>query len=245
VVRVTDVLLVYSDSALQTQRQALINYCLQQLVPLVTQYSTVPLFPQDALSERLANAGILPMFGFPTRTRYLFHDHPTRVHPWPPDDVVDRELDIAISQFAPAAETVKDGLIHTAVGVVDYRPQGYRPVEAPGPLGPPIPVGVCAACQAIDETQPPAPSCLVCGATPQQNPGYRVTSLSQPTGFRTWYGRSPDFDGTFEWTPRASRPKMSTRQLPLTHRANFEVWAEQGTVYVINDNDGQLFDFEK
>ncbi|MBI3785211.1 MAG: hypothetical protein HY270_17605 [Deltaproteobacteria bacterium] len=245
VARVADVLLVYSDPALQAQRQTLINYCVHQLVPLVTQHSTDPRFPQDALSERLANAGVLPMFGFPTRTRYLFHDRPTRAHPWPPDDVVDRELDIAISQFAPMAETVKDGLIHTAVGVVDYRPQGNRPVEAPNPLGPVIAVGTCALCQAVDGTQPPAASCPVCGATSQQDPGYRITSLAQPAGFRTWPGRSRDFDGTFEWTPRASRPKMGIAPLPLTQRANFEVWADQETVYVINDNDGRLFDFEK
>jgi DEAD/DEAH box helicase domain-containing protein len=245
VARVTDVLLMFTDPTLQQRRQTLVSYCLQQLVPLVTQHSTDLRFPQDALSERLANAGVLPMFGFPTRTRYLFHDKPTRTHPWPPDDVVDRELDIAISQFAPAAETVKDGLIHTAVGVVDYRPQGNRPMESPGPLGPLIPIGVCAACQAIDGTQPPAATCPVCGTTSRQSPGYRVTALSQPAGFRTWYGRSRDFDGTFEWTPRASRPKMGIAQLALTQRANFEVWADQETVYVINDNDGKLFDFEK
>jgi hypothetical protein len=245
VARVTDVLLVYSDPALQARRQTLIDYCLQQLVPLVTQCSTNPRFPQDSLSERLANAGVLPMFGFPTRTRYLFHHWPTRAYPWPPDDVVDRDLDIAISQFAPGAETVKDGLIHTSIGVVDYRPLGNRPTEFPGPLGPQIAIGVCAACQAIDESQPPAASCPVCGATPQQDPGYRATALSQPAGFRTWYGRSRDFDGTFEWTPRASRPKMGVAQLPLVQRANFEVWADQETVYVINDNDGRLFDFEK
>ena len=29
-------------------------------------------FTQDALSERLANAGLLPMFGFPTRVRLLY-----------------------------------------------------------------------------------------------------------------------------------------------------------------------------
>src|SRR5262249_21040705 len=155
-----------------------------------------------------------------------YHDRPTRTHPWPPDDVVDRELDIAISQFAPGAETVKDGLIHTAIGVVDYRPQGNRPTESPGPLAPAIFVGICAVCQAIDGNQPPAPTCPICGATPQQNPGYNVTTLSQPAGFRTWYGRSRDFDGTFEWTPRASRPKMGVMQLPATQRANFEVWAD-------------------
>ncbi len=245
VARVTDVLLAFCDPTLQAQRPALINYCMQQLVPKVSQVSTDPRFPQDALSERLANAGVLPMFGFPTRTRYLFHDRPTRAYPWPPDDTVDRELDIAISQFAPAAETVKDGVIHTSIGVVDYRPQGNQPIEAPNPLGPAIGVGVCAACQAVDATQPPAASCPVCGATAQQTPGYRTMSLSQPAGFRTWFGRSRDFDGTFEWTPRASRPKMGVTPLPLTPRANFEVWADQETVYVINDNDGRLFDFEK
>jgi DEAD/DEAH box helicase domain-containing protein len=243
--RVCDILLTYSDPALQAQRAALIGYCLNQLVADITAVSTDARYPQDALSERLANAGILPMFGFPTRTRYLFHDPPHLAYPWPPDAVVDRELDIAISQFAPAAETVKDGLIHTAVGVVDYRPQGGTVVEAPNPLGPPIPVGLCSACQAVDGTQPPAASCPVCGATPQQDPGYAITNLSQPAGFRTWYGRSRDFDGVFEWTPRASRPKMGVTLHPASQQANFEVWADPETVYVINDNAGSLFPFRK
>jgi hypothetical protein len=38
---------------------------------------------------------------------------------------------------------------------------------------------------------------------------------------------------------------MGIAQLPLVPRANFEVWADQETVYVINDNNGCLFDFEK
>ena len=245
IARVTDVLLAYCDPSLTAKRQHLIDYCLRDLVPEVTRFATDPRFPQDALSERLANAGVLPMFGFPTRVRYLFHDEPTSARPWPPEDAIDRELDIAISQFAPSSETVKDGLIHTAVGVVDYRPQGNRPVEARNPLGPVIPVGVCSACHAVDGTQPPPTSCPVCGATQQQDPAYRITNLSQPAGFRTWYGTSRDFDGTFEWTPRASRPKMGISPLPTTQRANFEVWAGQETVYVINDNNGHLFDFEK
>lgn len=243
--RVCDILLTYSDNALLAQRAALIGYCLNQLVADITTVSMDARYPQDALSERLANAGILPMFGFPTRTRYLFHDRPTRPYPWPPDDVVDRDLDIAISQFAPAAETVKDGLIHTAVGIVDYRPQGGTVVEAPNPLGPPIPLGLCSACQAVDGTQPPPASCPVCGATPQQDPGYAPINLSQPAGFRTWYGRSRDFDGVFEWTPRAARPKMGVTHHPAGQRANFQVWADPETVYIINDNDGRLFPFQK
>lgn len=243
--RVCDVLLVYADAAIQAQRPRLVDYVINDLVPKVTAISTHRHYTQTALSERLANAGVLPMFGFPTRIRFLYHDRPSRAYPWPPEDVIDRELDIAISQFGPGAETVKDGLIHTAIGVVDYRPQGNNIIEEPGPLGPAITVGLCGICQAVDGTQPPPASCAVCGATLAQDPGYRVIDLAQPAGFRTWYGSSRDFDGAFEWTPRASRPKMGVMPLPGNQRANFEVWAGRETVYVVNDNDGHLFTFEK
>ena len=243
--RVADVLLSYSEPALQAKRQLLLDYCIQQLPQKIDSFSTDPRYPQDSLSERLANAGVLPMFGFPTRIRYLFHDNPRQPYPWPPDDVIDRELDIAISQFAPGSETVKDGLIHTAVGIVDYRPRGNRVIERADPLGPPSDVGVCSACHAVDGRIPPSPNCPVCGAAPGDDPPYRVTSLSQPPGFRTWYDRSRDFDGTFEWTPRASRPKVGIAPLQMRRHANFEVCAAQETVYVINDNNGRLYEFEK
>jgi hypothetical protein len=137
----------------------------------------------------LANVGILPMFGFPTRVRHLFHDRPTNAFEWPPEDVIDRELDIAISQFAPGSETVKDGLIHTSIGVVDYQPQGPAILQQPNPLGPPLPIGMCRLCQAIDGSQNPAPTCPVCGAAP---PDYELINVAQPRGFRTWYGASRD-----------------------------------------------------
>lgn len=185
------------------------------------------------------------MFGFPTRVRYLFHERPGAAYEWPPEGVVDRDLDIAISQFAPASETVKDGLIHTAIGVVAYQPQGNAVVEMPSPLGPPLPVGLCRQCQAVDGSQPPGQSCPVCGAAP---PDYEQVNLSQPLGFTTcpWIGGSRDFDGVFEWTARASRPKMGVpSSWTPTPVANFEIWSGPDTVYVINDNDGQQFDFEK
>ena len=245
VARICDVLLVYADAALKKNRESLINYGMNELIPKITATSTDQRYKQTDLSERLANAGVLPMFGFPTRNRLLFHERPIRNYPWPPDDVVDRELDIAISQFGPGAETVKDGLVHTAIGVVDYRPEGHRVVEMSDPLGSAIKIGLCGKCQAVDGSQQPPASCVVCGATSNQDPGYRVINLAQPAGFRTWYGRSRDFDGIFEWMPRASRPKMGVNQLQTTSRANFEVWADQETVYVVNDNDGNLFSFEK
>lgn len=237
-----DVLLTRSSPHLQAQRANLLNYVQTQLAQQVTAATTNPLLPQRSLSERLANVGILPMFGFPTRVRYLYHDRPGGAHEWPPDGVVDRDLDIAISQFAPGSETVKDGLIHTAIGVVDYQPQGHIVAQQQDPLGPAQPVGLCRQCQAIDGSPNPAVACPVCGAT---TPDYEVIQLSQPRGFRTWFGGARDFDGVFEWTPRASRPKVGVRPIAMTPVANFEIWSDQETVYVINDNDGQLFNFEK
>ncbi|MEO7648486.1 MAG: DUF1998 domain-containing protein, partial [Gemmatimonadaceae bacterium] len=144
--------------------------------------------------------------------------------------------------FAPSSETVKDGVIHTAIGVVDYQRQGNRVIEQPNPLGPAIPIGACRRCQAIDASVNPAPVCPACGIGA---PEYTVVNLSQPRGFTTWSGSGRDFDGLFEWTPRASRPKMGVNPIAMLPVDNFEVASGEDTVYVINDNEGRLFNFEK
>lgn len=246
IVHTTDVLLAYAHPNLIAARQNLIDYVNQQLIPEITAAANDPLLPQDSLSERLANVGVLPMFGFPTRVRYLFHRRPRAGYEWPPDEgIVDRDLDLAISQFAPGAETVKDGVIHTSIGVVNYRPQGNMVVEEPVPLGQPRPIGFCRRCQAVDIQPGGAASCIVCGATAQQDPGYELMQLSEPLGFRTWFGRNRDFDGVFEWTPRASRPKMGATLQPLTPVSNFGVWSGPETIFIVNDNGGSGFNFVK
>ena len=244
ITHVCDVLLPHTAPNLRMRRPHLVAYAQNSLITIIDGTANDPILPDQSLSKRLAYRGILPMFGFPTRVRLLHHDRPTP-RPWPPEDTVDRDLDIAISQFAPSAETVKDGVIYTAVGVVDYQPQGNTVVQAPNPLGPAIPVGSCARCQTVDQSIPPANSCPVCGATVIDNPGYRIIDLSEPKGFRTLYGRGRDFDGNFEWTPRGSHPRVGVRPITMTPRANFEVWSDFDTVYVINDNDGHGFEFHR
>ena len=245
--RTRDVLLAFAPH-LQGERQMLLEFVQQQLVSQVTRVANDARFTQDSLSERLANAGLLPMFGFPTRVRLLYHDNPNRARDWPPEDSVDRDLDIAISQFAPGAETVKDGVVHTAAGVVSYRRIGTQVREQPNPLGPPVPMGLCYNCQAVDISSPPATTCPACGAPISTTPGrdFHVVQLAQPRGFRTLYEGGRDFDGVFEWTPRASRPKTDAAPLPMTPHLNFEFWADEPRqVCVVNDNAGQLFQFER
>jgi hypothetical protein len=78
-------------------------------------------------------------------------------------------------------------------------------------------------------------------------PRYSIVNLSQPRGFRTLYGRQHDFDGNFEWMPRATKPRIGIRQLNMTAvpNRNCEVWSNQDLIYVVNDNNGELFQFEK
>jgi len=234
-------LLHAADPALRARQVALEAWVATGLVPEITAAVRNPRLVHVQLSERLANSGILPMFGFPTRTRYLYHDDPRGPH-WPPSDVVDRPLDLAISQFAPGSETVKEGMIHTAIGVVDYQLRGGRATEMPDPLGPAIPTGICRRCQSIDDSQTPSATCPLCG--PLAGDQYQVVDLAEPRGFRTYYNTERDYDGTFEWTPRATRPKLGFSGPPLSPHRNFEIHSGTQTVHVINDNNGELFEFE-
>lgn len=214
-------------------------------------------YTQDALSELLANAGLLPMFGFPTRVRLLFTRWPRRGRSWPPETgTVDRDLDIAISQFAPRSETVKDKAVHTACGVVKLSPAGNGVASEPG-FTPNLvatnnaPIGVCANCQAISYLNPlpgPAPSgqppaLVICPVCAQQQ--MRQLDAREPKGFFT--DLTPrDFDGAFEYNPRSTRPTLSFQNpgsAPI-NVGNSHVSAFEDEILSINDNGGQGgFDF--
>lgn len=238
--RTCDVLLEHSN--LGGRRQTFLDFVNGDLIPRMDAIAASTTMTQRDLSERLAEDGLLPMFGFPTRVRMLYHERP-RFSDWPPErGVVDRELDIAISQFAPCAETVKDGLIHTSIGVVDYVPGPGRIDEVPQPLGAARPIGLCRACRAVDDQPVPGRACPVCGAA---DPDFKVIQLAQPLGFCTGYRGSRDFDGVFEWSPRASSARAGATLRPLVPHANFGVWSGEETVFVINDNGGEGFDFRK
>ena len=228
--KVLDALRVGTEWAGNTQTalefcQRMRHYLKTEMIQEITECTTDPQYTQDALSERLANAGLLPMFGFPTRVRLLYTTWPNSANPWPPEhDLVDRDLDIAISQFAPGSETVKDKAVHTACGVVELYPAGNH-VDSRSGFVPDLdeenrtPIGLCNNCQAVvrlDPTDAPAEGgeiptlidCQVCGETE-----LRPIDAREPKGFFT--DQQPtDFDGAFEWNPRATRPTLNFQIQP-------------------------------
>lgn len=238
--QICDALLVETRLlSVPANRAGTVNWIMSDLVREVTDAAQDQSLVQDGLSERLANKGILPMFGFPTRARLLYHGQP---HNWPPRQTVDRDLELAVSMFAPGAETVKERTIHTAIGVAHYTRQGPFAVPDPNPLGPAVMVGLCGNCQHVETAAPNSPVCSVCGAPAGTGDrDYKAMDLRQPKGFVSYYTKARDYDGVFDFVPRAARPKVGRPRFPIGAHRNFDIGAGQGRLHVINDNAGRLF----
>lgn len=239
---VCDGLLVRVDPRLQSRRGELLGFAGTPLLDAVD--AAIGLSgPSTELSEHLAETGVLPMFGFPTRVRYLFHREPRSPYPWPPNGVIDRDLAIAVSQFAPGSEVVKDKAIHTAVGVASWQPAGGSVVPESNALGSLETVSICRTCLFLDPAPAASPSCPVCG---EVAPLFANISIAQPIGFRTNF-RPRDFEGSFEWAPRAIAARLSPDASTLVNSTveQLALSSGRGRVYVINDNAGQLFQFAR
>jgi Lhr-like helicase len=238
----------------------MLNYLRQDLINAIHNVVNDPIYTQDSLSERLANAGLLPMFGFPTRVRLLYTRWPSPSAQWPPETgIVDRNLDVAISQFAPGSQTVKDKAVHTACGVVELHPQGNTIATAPG-LVPALTqsnqsLGLCSNCQAViyphtllNQPLPggqrsPTSQCPVCLV----NDALRCVDAREPKGFFTDL-QPEDFDGQFEWQPRSTRPSLSIGANVATPDTilNASISALNDSIISVNDDGGKGgFDFQQ
>lgn len=224
------------------QRSELENWIRHDLPKAIRDAIESPVLTQDELSERLANAGVLPMFGFPTRARSLYWRKPTSLSDDQEAQVADRSLDLAIAQFAPGAEVLRDKQLHTCVGFAawDFLGRSPRPVD---PLGPAITLAKCDSCGAVEARSDQSEAlCSVC-----QVASPRVFDLYQPLGFRTDYAPQ-DFDDQAErgflgslpelgWSPQ-DEPGGSFGALTLHTRSGAQVFS-------INDNNGRLFEMHE
>lgn len=197
-----------------------------------------PLYNQDALSELLANAGVLPMFGFPTRVRDLFENGPAGLRG---DVLSDRPLDQAVSMFAPGAQVVRDGWVYTVDGFAAFRPGPRQAFPVP-PLEALVEVDRCATCGVTSRTQSDVEgSCPVCSTSMKR------LRIYQPAGFRTSPKRSDRLDSD-ERAPSAARPLLAWSTLTGSPRQMGAVssWTlRQADLLTINDNDGSLFEFRR
>ena len=160
---------------------------------------------EQGLAHTLAEAGLLPMYGMPTRVRNLYcnyrrKDEDKSKGGW---ETIDRDLDVAIYEFAPGSVLVKDKLQHRCIGftgpLLDFRVSGKKGKNIDMiPLGDAFSdsfwMGQCTECGAWAHfTEKPEEGEQDCGACGGLIDRERAAECRVPRGFRTdFYPRAFD-----------------------------------------------------
>jgi len=142
------------------------------------------------ISEKLAEGGVLPMFGMPTSVRDLYHEIINDGRDFSLKSI-DRNTDLAIYEFAPGSQKTKDKAIHTSIGFTnDY-------ILRNGSWGDPVIVNgssfynerwmiKCNHCGEIDTSnkdRPDIDECPNCGE--RLNYPENIFPIKSPTAYRT------------------------------------------------------------
>lgn len=215
-------------------------FCRRSLSARISDLCTDPRFVQSELSERLATAGLLPMFGFPSQVRSLYRVGAEAKENGGENAVIsDRPLDHAIWSFSPGSELSKDKRVYTTCG---FESKVYLNGDFhydKDPLGAPITFSRCSSpqCgfQVIDEID----TCEICESPMEP------FNLFQPKGFRV-SRKSRDYDGNRNRGPSLSPPLLAFQPnydgAIQSGSADFALTSGQ-PVALVNDNDGRFFEF--
>lgn len=234
--------LVTRTGLTEIQIQELEDYLRTRLIHDVDEASIDDSASTSELSEILSVRGIMPMFGFPTRSRELY----SKALKWKTqlerNTVSDRELEMAISAYSPGAQIVRDGLIHTIAGFAAYSVKGREAFPDPNPIGKQHTLTRCddprCGAHMLDQD---VEACASCGGT-----NLRTSPLFEPKGFRTNYYAQPyseEFDdnqGSY-----AGPTQLVTGSKPVDEKqilnTRVEIYDQARTIQ-INDNYGRGFD---
>ena len=244
--QIVQLLAIQTDPEIANHIHKLTNWVQKNLVDEIHQHVVGHPFEVDDLSQALAESGLLPMFGFPTRTRLLYHEKP-KGKPWPPrSGTVDRDIEVAISEFAPGSETVKDKRIHTSIGIVSYRPSWDEYAISEDGRAHPLTIGFCPDCKSIfsDEESVQDGTCKTCNTDNK----IQIIESIEPKGFQTDF-QPTDAAEYFDWRPRATYSRLpSDINIDLKSDTNFNYGTnqdEKAHLLSINNNDGTVFILER
>jgi ATP-dependent helicase YprA (DUF1998 family) len=215
----------------------------QTLLARIDECLANPEITGDGVAERLAEGAVLPMYGMPSRIRYLFHGI-RRGKPL----TIERDLDLAVTEFAPGSQKTKDKRIYTSIGfTAPYLPGGNRLRPA---ADDPMPwrrwMTRCERCHDTHTfDQPPnQDTCSQCGTGTGVTPGFRVFQISVPLGFRTNLGQGDDAKEDNEILVSGSgvaaqSDNSAPAPIPLTNTSL--AIPPVGRVFRLNTRRGRLF----
>lgn len=161
----------------------------------------------EGLAQSLAELGLLPMYGMPTRVRNLYLGIMKRVEQ-DKIETIERDLDIAIYEFAPGAKIVKDKFEHVAIGFtppfeLPSYPKAGQTMEAkignnPKAFGESFELAQCPVCSAWarmelkDGSQTAEILCQACGTSIDREHRHLCVV---PRGFRTNFKKRAQEEG--------------------------------------------------
>ena len=219
------------------------NYARQDLFNKINECANNLELTGDGLAERLAEGGILPMYGMPSRVRDLYHHEP---YGRQKVATIDRDLDLAITEFAPGSEKTKDKRIYTSIGftapLLPDKKNGLVPADEP--LSAPKWMLRCQRCQhtKTSDNQIDYIVCPECQATNEQ--GFRIFQWAVPLAFRTSLNPGADAKDEYEIliSGAGSVAESKTKGFYLVNNTNTQIaFFKSGRVFRVNDNRGNLF----
>ncbi len=172
----------------------------EQLMADLAQRREAGLHHEDTLSSFLAEQGLLPMYGMPTRVRDLYvgvEDNDIGEPDW---DTVDRDLDLAIYEFAPGRSLIRDKRRHTSIGftaplgrIQVNRRNNRADLAAPEPnwWTETMYIGGCPACGATNTTRDCPLEASACNDCGHAVPAAAFVLYHTPSNFRTSFRPTP------------------------------------------------------
>lgn len=237
---IVDRLCIFSRQE-ETIKANITKYIREELVETITRVSNQDdEYIEGELSARLAVAGVLPMFGFPTKSRNLYHLKTAPSRYGSTDEIVlmDRSLEFAIWAFSPGTEVIKDKKIYTAGGFGQYFPSGIGLQADENPLGSPLQIYKCINpdCETFSTIQ--EENCVVC------DDPMSTINLYQPKGFIT-IGRDFDYEQNRHRPVAPPKPKLIyAEEVNAETLGKAKVSFEPDRkIILVNDNAGRQFTF--
>jgi DEAD/DEAH box helicase domain-containing protein len=201
----------------------------------------------DGFAQRLAEGAILPMFGMPSRTRLLYHGfHPENKEPLS----VDRDLELAVTEFSPGSQKTKDKRIYTAIG---FTPPLLRVANkiVTAPPHDPLPwrrwMSRCEHCHytKTHQDRPENQECPSCKRSLSDDPGFRVFPIVVPLAFRTAFDRGRDAKEDTELILSGANTvaEEDTETAQTIEGTNSMVASfSEGRIYRVNNRNGLGFE---
>lgn len=190
------------------------------------------------VAECLAEGGILPMFGMPSRVRELYHRINTRSRSF---QTIERDLDLAITEFAPGSERTKDKRIYSAIGFTS--PLLYQNRVVPASNNAYATLSYLSKCDTCQDCQTNAnqnvAQCGNCGAL-----NIRVFEAVVPLAFRTAFDRGSDTKDEDEFVATGSTSLFQSdtvQRQPVPQTNSALAFSNGGRVLRLNDNRTQYF----